>query len=347
MRKLLTLLASLLLCTGAFAQQGGQFSGGGGGGISKPGGSDTDVQYNCANALCGAALLNWDNINTILTIGNPATDYFTVTAATQSANRTLTFPDANFTAGPLVTDASGNITYPGALTVANGGTGLATLTAHAIYAGEGTSVPAAIGPDAVTTHFLASGGSSADPAFRALAAGDMPAYTGGDCTSSAGSVALTCTQVNGSNLTVNSSGVPTKVAGVTTAGEGVAIVQCATNAKTETGADASVLSCTPASAAGSYEACVSLDVSAASAATLGWTMTWTNSKGNANAPTNMSLFQMGVAAPALTFSAAANNSYYACVPIAVNNAGTAIVVKTTFSGTSIAYNASAIVKRVF
>lgn len=156
----------------------------------------------------------------------------------------------------------------------------------------------------------------------------------------------TVVQVNGSNFTVNSSGVPTKVAGITTAGEGVQFVVGATAAKAETGADANVLTVTPPAAAGTYEVCVALDVSAASTATLGWTMTWKNSKGNANAPTNMSLFQMGVAAPALTFSAAANNSYYACVPISIDNSATAIVVKTTFSGTSIAYNATATITRI-
>jgi len=156
----------------------------------------------------------------------------------------------------------------------------------------------------------------------------------------------TVVQVNGSNFTVNTSGVPTKVGGITTAGQGVQVVQCVTSARSETGADANVLTCTPASAVGTYEVCVALDVSAANTATLGWTLTWTNSKGNANAPTNMALFQMGVAAPALTFTAAASNSYYACVPISVNNAGTAIVVKSTFSGTSIAYNISATITRI-
>jgi hypothetical protein len=63
----------------------------------------------------------------------------------------------------------------GILPVANGGTGLATLTAHAVQVGEATSTPAQVGPDSVTTHFMASGGSSADPAFRAIAVGDIPA----------------------------------------------------------------------------------------------------------------------------------------------------------------------------
>jgi hypothetical protein len=59
--------------------------------------------------------------------------------------------------------------------VANGGWGLATLTAHALYAGNATTAPTAVGPDASTTKALFSAGSSADPAFRAIASADLPA----------------------------------------------------------------------------------------------------------------------------------------------------------------------------
>lgn len=64
-----------------------------------------------------------------------------------------------------------------AVTVAQGGTGLATLTAHAIYAGNGTSAPTAIGPDSSSTKALFSAGSSTDPAFRAIANTDLPSAT--------------------------------------------------------------------------------------------------------------------------------------------------------------------------
>ena len=63
----------------------------------------------------------------------------------------------------------------GTVGVAHGGTALATLTAHALYAGNATSAPNAIGPDASTTKALFSAGASADPAFRAIAAADLPA----------------------------------------------------------------------------------------------------------------------------------------------------------------------------
>lgn len=45
----------------------------------------------------------------------------------------------------------------------------------------------------------------------------------GDCTTS-GSNAVTCTQVNGANLTVSSGGVPTKIAGITTTGLGAPVI---------------------------------------------------------------------------------------------------------------------------
>ena len=71
------------------------------------------------------------------------------------------------------TDANGN------LTVAAGdcGSGGSSVLNHAVYVGSGTSTPTAVGPDSHTAYALFSGGSSADPAFRAIAAADLPAST--------------------------------------------------------------------------------------------------------------------------------------------------------------------------
>lgn len=131
-----------------------------------------------------------------------------------------------------------------------------------------------------------------------------------------------------------------------TAGQGVAWIPCATSQKSETGADASVLNCPIVAQAGTYRIHITVSASAASAATLGWTATWTDSNGNAQAPTNLSLFQVSTASPALTFTFNVATNYYGFVDIDVNNAGTPIVVKTTFSGTSIAYKVSATVERL-
>lgn len=56
----------------------------------------------------------------------------------------------------------------GLLLVARGGTGLGTLTAHALQVGAGTSTPVQVGPNASTAFPLVSGGSSADPAYALL-----------------------------------------------------------------------------------------------------------------------------------------------------------------------------------
>jgi hypothetical protein len=143
-----------------------------------------------------------------------------------------------------------------------------------------------------------------------------------------------------SQFAINNVGTVTKDNGETTAGVG------STSQKSETGADANVLTVTPAAAAGSYRLRVVISVSAANAATIGWTATWTDSNGNAQTPTNLALKQSGVAAPALTFTTSAAGNYNASEDIDINNAGTNIVIKTTFSGTSVAYKITATIERV-
>ncbi len=55
--------------------------------------------------------------------------------------------------------------------VAGGGTGLATLTAHALYVGNGTSAPAAVSVGATNT--VLHGSTGADPSFSAIVNGDI------------------------------------------------------------------------------------------------------------------------------------------------------------------------------
>lgn len=120
---------------------------------------------------------------------------------------------------------------------------------------------------------------------------------------------------------------------------------CTANQVAETGA-ATVLTCTPVAAAGSYRVRFIMSVSAATAATLGWTITYTDSNGNAQTPTNLPLYQLGTATPALTFVVSAAGDYYGGADIDINNAATAIVVKVTFAGTSYTAKCSASVERV-
>jgi hypothetical protein len=76
-----------------------------------------------------------------------------------------------------------SLTLTNPLTVANGGTGLQTLTAHAVLLGEGTSNVAFAGPG-TTAYPLVSNGGSSDPSFQQLdltagVTGTLPIGNGG------------------------------------------------------------------------------------------------------------------------------------------------------------------------
>jgi hypothetical protein len=131
---------------------------------------------------------------------------------------------------------------------------------------------------------------------------------------------------------------------IATAGQGVAPIYQATSQKAESAADTNVLTLTPAAIAGTYRVRFTLSLSAANAATLGWTATWKDSNGNAQSPTNLALSQTGVAAPALTFTTSSAGNYYGDLTIDVDNSATNIVIKLTFSGTSFAGKASATIE---
>jgi hypothetical protein len=122
--------------------------------------------------------------------------------------------------------------------------------------------------------------------------------------------------------------------------------QCEISQKSETAADSNVLTCARISQSGSYRIRFVMSVSAASSATLGWSATWTDSNGNAQAPRNLALVQSGRAAPGLTFTTSAAGNYYGYADVDVNSAGTDIVVKLTFSGTSFTAKVSASVEKL-
>ena len=136
--------------------------------------------------------------------------------------------------------------------------------------------------------------------------------------------------------------------GIATAGKGTAPIYAVTSQKAETGADAALLTFTPPATAGSYRVRFVLSLSAANTATLGWTVTWKDSNGNAQTPTNLPLTQSnksGTAAiPALTFTTSAAANYSGDIDIDIDNSATNIVVQLTFSGTSFAGKASATIE---
>ncbi len=68
-----------------------------------------------------------------------------------------------FAGGPITT--SGTLTLGGTLAATNGGTGLASIPAHSVLIGEGTS-PLAVASPSSTGYVLTSNGSSSDPTWQ-------------------------------------------------------------------------------------------------------------------------------------------------------------------------------------
>lgn len=116
--------------------------------------------------------------------------------------------------------------------------------------------------------------------------------------------------------------------------------------KAETGtADASVLTFASFAAALTYRVCFDASVSSATSGVVGWTLSWTDSNGNAQTNIAQPLFQYGTAAPALTFTTSAVGNYGSCAVIDTNNSGANIVVKWVGGGTTAA-KVSATVERM-
>lgn len=120
------------------------------------------------------------------------------------------------TYGQVTTDAQGRVTAGATCDVAHGGTGLTTLTIHALYVGNATSAPTALAVG--TNGQLMIGQTTADPAFK-TASGDWTIDQNGAATlatvnSNVGSFTLT-------SITVNAKGLVTAAStGYTTSGTG-------------------------------------------------------------------------------------------------------------------------------
>lgn len=134
------------------------------------------------------------------------------------------------------------------------------------------------------------------------------------------------------------------------AGLGFPVIVALTLQKSETGADANVLTYTPPAAAGSYKLHFIADMSADNLAVLGWTATWKDSNGNARAPTNLPIASPDAStttAAAFTVSdtGAVASTASGVWPINTDNSATSIVIKFTFSGTSIACKVTAWIEK--
>ena len=116
-------------------------------------------------------------VNGQVYIGNTGTGLFAPATITGTANQitvtngagtiTLSAPQA-LAAASSPTFAALTLTTP--LTVANGGSGLATLTANCVLIGEGTGTVTCVGPGTTNT-CLVSNGAGADPSFKVLPVG--------------------------------------------------------------------------------------------------------------------------------------------------------------------------------
>jgi len=188
------------------------------------------------------------------------------------------------------------------------------------------------------------------PIFRALVPSDIPALDASIITS--GLLALAR---GGTNADLSATGGTNQVLQQSSAGAAITVGQLAnsnllgykaTSQRNESAADTNVLTFTPPATAGSYRLRFVMSVSAATAATLGWTATWRDSNGNVQTPVNLALFQSGVAAPALTFTTSTAGDYYGQIDIDINNAATNIIFQLTFTGTSFAAKVSATIERL-
>lgn len=209
------------------------------------------------------------------------------------------------------------------------------------YVGTSASASAAVVIDE-TTGLIAP---VFTPVFRAITTADLPGMASGQLDVFHGGTAANLTGTGGPNQVVQQ----TTVGGPFTVGQLAnknLVGYAATSQKAESAADASVLSFIPPAVAGSYRLRFVMSVSAANAATLGWTATWKDSNGNAQTPTNLALFQEGTALPALTFTTSAAGDYYGYADIDIDASATSIVVKLTFTGTSFAAKVSATIERL-
>lgn len=136
--------------------------------------SATELQPNTDNALqWGDTTHRLSNVFSMAhVLGGSSSGNLTLQCAAICGTNTLTFPagTTNFSAtgpGAVVQSSSGAALTVSTLTPALGGTGLATLTAHGVLLGEGTSNIAFASPS-TAGQVLTSLGASADPSFASV-----------------------------------------------------------------------------------------------------------------------------------------------------------------------------------
>ena len=142
--------------------------------------STTDILYPIGKRWINRATQTEYVLTAITTIGGITSASWTLLGTNSGALNTLTTDDSNVVtpvagninligASPLSTTGSGadaTINLSGTVSVANGGTGAVTLTAHGVLLGEGTS--AVVATTAGTNGEILIGSTGADPVFGHL-----------------------------------------------------------------------------------------------------------------------------------------------------------------------------------
>lgn len=132
--------------------------------------------------------------------------------------------------------------------------------------------------------------------------------------------------------------------GISTAGLGVPAIFKLTAVKAETGADANVFTYTPPAVAGVYRASFAFDVSAATAATIGFTLSYKDSTGTAISALVYEFASTGSPGSTLVFTGAGNStgSYVFNIDASATN----IVAGLSFTGTSFTGKVTAVLEQL-
>lgn len=139
--------------------------------------------------------------------------------------------------------------------------GTATTVLHGNASGNPSFASVSLTADVSGVAPTANGGTGTGSTLSGIVRGGSPMTAtelSGDCATS-GSNAVVCSQINGSNFTVNSSGFPTKVAGITTTGLGVGVVMAKSNITNQSTSQSTVTLAT-SPAAGDYDLHYSVDL---------------------------------------------------------------------------------------
>ncbi len=323
------------------------------------------LQYNGANWICTAsapvlygvagtftALQKFDSSD--LAIYNPGTTFFyTIAGAAIAASYTLTLP--------LISGAD----ILAALNVAQTWTQTQTFQTIAAATDNTYSIGTAVtrfvnvNVSGAFQVFLNSG--DAHPAGTLLSTGFLLLGAGGSLAPTTG-IAYAGVNIlgidNGGGFnpiefnTANNSGVfPNgsiiKYNARSTAGAGVVPIYWATAPTPVTNTEITLINTvSPPAVQGLWECVVQADIHTATAGTVNFTITYTNSEGDVQTNVEIPLWTLGSATPLLSVAVSGVTVIYGTVTFAINNASGPISVKYNGSGTALSGLASAVLRQL-